>query len=228
MDKAGRVRLALVHSPLVGPATWRPVADVLTGLGHDVALPDLRAAAQSGDPHVFISAARAVVSADTDVVAGHSGAGFFLPSIAAVTAGPTLLVFVDAGIPPHEGSVTPGGDFIDQLRTVSVQGVLPRWSTWWGEGAMERLVPDRHLRAEIEAELVEVPLGFYERSIDLPAGWRDASARFLLLSESYRADAETARSLGWPMQELLGTHLDLANDPGEIARSILELCAGSV
>ena len=217
--------MTLVHSPLVGPSTWRPVAEVLGALGHQVSLPDLRAAAQSGSPHLFISAAQAAVSDDTDVIAGHSGAGFFLPSIAAVNANSTQLVFVDAGIPPAEGSTTPGGEFLDQLSALSVDRMLPRWSMWWADGAMERLVPDPHVRAEIEAELIEVPLAFYEDHVGLPAGWRDRRAGYLLLSEAYRSDMATAHLLSWPTWELLGGHLDLVNHPGAIARNILELCA---
>jgi hypothetical protein len=219
------MRIVLVHSPLVGPSAWRPVADVLSQLGHEVALPDLRAASGSGDPNRFIDAARAAVAPDTDVIAGHSGAGFFLPSIATVDANLARLMFVDAGIPPPDGSATPGGDFIGRLRDLSSGGRLPRWSQWWGDGAMERLVPDTRLRAEIEAELVEVPLGFYEQTVELPAGWRAAPAGLLLLSESYRADAATARSLGWPVIERLGAHLDVANHPAEIARMLLDLHA---
>ena len=219
------MRILLVHSPLVGPSTWARVAEVLTALGHEISVPDLRTAAKSGDPHVFIDAARDRVFAGTAVIAGHSGAGFFLPSIAAANSTSTQLLFVDAGIPPKRGSATPGGDFIDRLRPLSRDGILPRWSTWWGEGVMERLVPDSGVRARIEAELFEMPLEFYEQSVDLPDQWHDAPGRYLLLSESYGSDATTAISWGWPTQELLGGHLDLVNHPEEIARSMLKLCA---
>ena len=37
--------LVLVHSPLVGPATWDPVAKRLTGRGYEVSVPDLNARA---------------------------------------------------------------------------------------------------------------------------------------------------------------------------------------
>lgn len=217
--------ILLVHSPLVGPSTWAPVADALTALGHGVSVPDLRAAVKSGDPQMFIDAARERVSASTTVIAGHSGAGYFLPSIAAASSTSPQLLFVDAGIPPTRGSVTPSGDFIERLRTLSSDGLLPRWSTWWGEGVMERLVPDSGVRARLEAELVEVPLGFYEQSVDLPDLWHDAPSRYLLLSEGYRSEATTAISWGWPTRELLGAHLDLVNHPEMIARSMLELCA---
>jgi hypothetical protein len=222
---AGRMRILLVHSPLVGPSTWAPVAAVLAAVGQEVSVPDLRAAAKSGDPYMFIDAARAHVSADTAVIAGHSGAGFFLPSIATGSLTSPQLLFVDAGIPPTRGSATPGGDFIDRLRLLSGDGILPRWSTWWGEGVMERLVPDSLVRARIEAELVEVPLEFYEHSVDLPDWRRTAPSRYVLLSEGYRAEATTAISWGWPTRELLGAHLDLVNRPEVIARSMLELCA---
>lgn len=113
--------MLLVHSPLVGPSTWAPMAEVLTAPGHEVSVPDLRAAAKSGDPYAFIDAARAGVSAATAVIAGHSGAGFFLPSIAAGCSTSPQLLFVDAGIPPACGSATPGGDFLERLRA------LARW-----------------------------------------------------------------------------------------------------
>lgn len=90
---------------------------------------------------------------------------------------------------------------------------------------MERLVPDSGARARIEAEMVEVPLEFYEHSVDLPDGWRNAPSRYVLLSEGYRLDATTGISWGWPTRELLGAHLDLVNRPEVIARNMLELCA---
>lgn len=219
----GFVRITLVHSPLVGPTTWQPVATFLTALGHDVSLPDLREATQSGDPYAFIAAARSAVSADTDLIAGHSGAGFFLPMIAASAMSAARLVFVDAGIPPDGGPATAGGDFIDHLRGMSTGGSLPRWSTWWGAGVMEHLVPDTRLRSEIEAEVVEVPIGFYERDVDIPIDWRETPAGYLLLSESYRHDATNAHALGWPTRERIGGHLDIANFPEETARTILAL-----
>ena len=90
---------------------------------------------------------------------------------------------------------------------------------------MERLVPDWGVRARIEAELFEIPLEFYEQSVDLPDRWHDAPGRYLLLSEGYRSDATTAITWGWPTRELLGAHLDLVNHPEVIARSMPELCA---
>jgi pimeloyl-ACP methyl ester carboxylesterase len=218
------MRFVLVHSPLVGPTTWRWVADVLTSAGHDVAVPDLREAAMSGEPQSVIAAVRAAAGTGPATVVGHSGAGHFLPWVAEhLESPPGGIVFVDAGIPPCEGRATPSADFLDRLRSLAAGDMLPRWSTWWGTDVMEMLVLDGGRRAEIEAEMPEIPVAFYEAPISLPSGWCDTGGSFLLLSEAYRQDAKRAHSLGWPTIERLGSHLDIVNHPTAIARDLLEL-----
>lgn len=224
------MRFLLVHSPLVGPATWRWVADALAATGHDAVVPDLRMPARSGRPDGFVDAA--VAGAGTGAgplaVVGHSGAGFFLPSIASRLAPRArCMVFVDAGLPPATGPATAGGDFLGHLRSLAVDGMLPRWATWWGDDAMATLVPDSSRRAEIEVEMPEVPLAFYESPVDLPPGWGAAEGRFLLSSEPYRSDAERAAALGWMVTERPGGHLDIVTDPAGIARTLVELAAAT-
>jgi hypothetical protein len=120
------VRFLLVHSPVVGPSTWRWVADALDIAGHQASVPDLVPAAVTGDPAAFIHHAVAQCSPAADVViVGHSGAGAVLPAIAAgLPSGPRLLVFVDAGLPPCEGTFSVGGDFLGQLRELADDGLL--------------------------------------------------------------------------------------------------------
>ena len=76
------VKFVLIHGPPVGPATWQWVAEDLTSAGHDVVVPDLRQAAVSGHAAAVVTEAVAACPTDTDVVAGHSGAGILLPAIA--------------------------------------------------------------------------------------------------------------------------------------------------
>ena len=159
------------------------------------------------------------MTTDTGMVVGHSGAGFFLPSIAAAHAQTVRLVFVDAGMPPHEGTATANRDFIEQLRSMAVDGILPPWSSWWSDDVLTRLLPDPAQRLAIEAELPEVPLTFYETPIVIPDNWDEAPGGFVLLSESYRADLARAASLGWATVELGGGHLELVNRPDAIARA---------
>jgi hypothetical protein len=226
--QAVRVKCALFHSPLVGPATWWWVARSLEAAGHDVVVPDLRDAAVAGDPHGMIAAAAAAIPREwsTPVLVGHSGFGSLLPSVASQLGGRSpRALFVDAGLPPCEGSATASADFLDRLRSLAVDGVLPKWSTWWGEGVMQTLVPAVDRRVELEAEMPEVPLAFFESPIDVPWGWCETRGSFLLLSEAYRDDAERARALEWPTLERLGGHLDIANDPDPIARLLVELAS---
>ena len=46
--------MLLVHSPLVGPTTWRWVAAALAEAGHDAVVPDLRSSAMTGRPQAFV------------------------------------------------------------------------------------------------------------------------------------------------------------------------------
>jgi alpha-beta hydrolase superfamily lysophospholipase len=89
------------------------------------------------------------------VLVGHSGGGLLLPTIAAgLTVEVAALIFVDSFLPPAGGSVplAPPG-FIDKLRALATDGLLPRWSSWFGETAWRELVPDDRLRATLEAEM---------------------------------------------------------------------------
>jgi len=222
------VTFLLVHSPVVGPATWRWVGDALRAAGETVIVPDLVEAAISGDPMRFAArAASAASTGDEDVVVvGHSGAGCLLPRIAdLMSPRPRLIVFVDAGVPPCDGDVLVGGTFLGTLQSLAVDGRLPPWSRWWGDDAMERLVDVPERRAAIEAELPIAPLAFYETSIAMPFGWCGTPCAYVLLSPSYRDDAVTASVRGWPVVERLGRHLDMANDELSIASILIHLAA---
>lgn len=155
---------------------------------------------------------------------GHSGAGAVLPLIAAgLTSKPRRVVFVDAGVPPCEGTFRAGGDFLGSLRDLATNGVLPMWSQWWGEGVLQALVSDDQRRRQIEMELPRVPLTFYELPIDVPTGWCATECAYVLLSDAYRGDASRVTSLGWPVVERPGAHLDIVNDDEPIADILLDL-----
>ena len=219
------MRFVLVHGPPVGPATWRRVADALTSRGHSVVVPDLRRAALTGQPAAVVAHAVAECPTDTDVVVGHSGAGLSLPMIAdsfPPQARPRL-IFVDAVIPECEGESGLNPVVVDLLRTLAVDGVLPPWSAWLGEGVVERMIPEDDLRAEVEAELPELPMTLFEGALPVPPGWCEWQCGFLLLSEDMRDEAERARSLGWSVLEGVGNHLDVVNRAAEVAADLVRL-----
>jgi hypothetical protein len=191
-----------------------------------VIIPNLVPAASTGSPHAFAAAAvHAARSGEETAVVGHSGAGAVLPLIATQLKS-TLrqVVFVDASVPPCDGTFRAGGGFLSTLRDLAANGVLPPWSRWWGESVMEALVPDDQRRREIEQELPQVPLAFYDVSIEVPTDWCSADCAYVLLSDAYRADANRAALLGWPVIERQGGgHLDIVNDDEEIASILVDL-----
>jgi hypothetical protein len=68
-------RLLLVHSPLVGPASWDLIAPALTEPGRDVTIPDLSSTIAAGPPWCSRQAeliARAAAGQPA-VLVGHRG-----------------------------------------------------------------------------------------------------------------------------------------------------------
>ena len=77
--------------------------------------------------------------------------------------------------------------------------------------------------ANVEAELPEIPVSFYESEVAVPIGWCERPASYLLLSEAYRDDARIARDRGWRVAERAGGHLDIVNDAEAVARELIAL-----
>ena len=219
------MEFVLVHGPPVGPATWRWAAEELAAAGHGVVVPDLRRASLSGEQAAVVADVVAECRPDTDVIVGHSGAGLVLPSIAAALPphGRPRLVFVDAVIPECEGEAKLDPIVVDLLRAGAVDGILPPWSAWLGEGGVEQMIPDDELRAHVEAELPELPMALFEGGLPVPAGWCDWRCGYLLLSEDMRDEAERARSLGWSVLEDVGNHLDVVNRAADIADDLVRI-----
>jgi pimeloyl-ACP methyl ester carboxylesterase len=172
----GRI-FVLIHSPLVGPTTWSPLADALERRGRAAVVPSLLGVAEAPSPqwrHVPETVRAATADAGSPaVLVGHSAGGLLLPVIADTMPGDVdALVFVDSFLPPASGSLPLAGPgFIDQLRALATDGVLPPWSRWFGESEMRELVPDKGLHAALEAEMPRLPLSYFEASVPLPAGW---------------------------------------------------------
>ncbi|WP_431676883.1 alpha/beta hydrolase [Kitasatospora sp. KL5] len=222
---------ALVHSPSVGPATWRPVAGQLAAAGHRVHVPSLLHVAEGGPPYWprVVDAVRdglTGVPADVPVVlVVHSNAGLFLPVIRAGLDHPVAAsVFVDAALPARVGPtpVAPP-ERLDVLRTMAVDGRLPRWTDWWDEADVAPMFPDPQLRRTVTEEQPALPLSYYEQQIPVPVGWDDHPCSYLLFGSPYEDVAAEARDRGWRVAHLPGAHLHQIVDPAGTARLIVEL-----
>lgn len=215
---------------------WSRVARELERRGREAVVPALLGVARADSPqwrHVpEVVRAATAGTRNPIVLVGHSGAGPLLPTIAdALTADVAALVFVDSFLPPVSGSVrlAPPG-FMDQLRALAENGVLPPWSSWFGEDAMRELVPDDRLRSVLEDEMPRLPLSYFDADVPLPDGWDARPCAYLLLTdEPYAESAADARGRAWQVAEISGVkHLAMATEPIAIADALLDLERGIV
>ena len=198
----------LLYSPLVGPTTWRPVAERLRAAGHEAAVADPR-----------------TVEADGPVVlVPHSNAGLYAPGLSdrlEVTA----TIYVDAALAgdgPDIALAPPA--FVDHLRTLTdPDGVLPPWSQWWPQESLVGLFPDDATRATVEREQPRLPLAYFTRRIPVPAGWTTTPSAYLAFGDTYADELARARGYGWPVEVMAGRHLHQLHDPDGVTSAVLDL-----
>jgi hypothetical protein len=213
----------LVPSPLLGPATWRPVEAWLREHGHEAQAVDLgpqpRTAAGVLDTVVAAASDRAVV------LVPHSNAGLYAPNLATLVD-VRATVFVDAALPDPaaEGKDTPLAppaffDFLQQL--ADLEGVLPPWTRWWGDAA--DLFPDSSSRDAVEREQQRLPLAYFTSRLPVPVEWSKRPAAYLAFGETYAEERERATRAGWPTRTIAGGHLQLLHEPAAVGAAIREL-----
>lgn len=219
--------LVLVPSPLVGPRTWTDVARVLRGDGRTVHVADLRDVPTAPDP---ADEARRTLRSLLRVAAGpvvlvlHSNAGLYAPLLVeAASRDVEAVVLVDAGV-VGDGPTVPlaPARLLDHLAGLADEdGLLPPWSRWWPADALEQVLPDPRVRAEVEAELRPVPLGYLRGRVPVP-DVRVPTA-YLRLSAAYDDELRTASARGWPTASLDRGHLHQVVEPLAVTRAIQAL-----
>lgn len=218
-------RFFLIHSPLVGPTTWKWVSEELRGMNHEVAIPVMSSASINRGWEAVVEEVAAQVSGSGEAIfVAHSGAGPILPHIVAQSGSPaSSMVFVDAGVPSTTADTPLMPDaLLDELALNAVDGVLPPWSEWFGPGVMASLVPDSNQRSLVESELPRVPLSYLRGTVPPVQSWPTQSNGYVLLSDGYLNDAEEARRRGWSVLGLSGAHLDLITRASEVALAIVQ------
>ncbi len=216
------MRLLLLHPPLLSAAVWRRMGPILSAGGHSVSAPDLRPAA-AADWWRRAGDAAVAADPDADAVLAHSGAGVLAPVVLAGLPTARAVVLIDAVLPAAAGRTAVTPSMRAGVRALAVDGVLPPWTSWWGEDALRELVPDPSDRAALVAEAPQLPETFFDVDVPAPDGWEPAVCGYLQLSPAYDDVAQAARERGWRMASLPGQHLDLLSDPDPVARAVLAL-----
>jgi pimeloyl-ACP methyl ester carboxylesterase len=220
-----------LHSPLVGPSTWRAAAGELRARGERVALPDLRAVADAQPPFwrtiadISDGAAAELPADDPLVVCAHSNAGLFAPVVAAHLGRPVAgLIFVDALVPPDASEVAIASPaLLHDIERKASDGIVPQWTEWWPEEDVRALFPDQETRRRITAEVPRLSLAYYRDRVPVPPGWRRLPAAYVLFSEAYAELAEQAGGRGWPVRHLQGEHLHMLVDPSRVAATLCDI-----
>jgi len=221
--------LVLIHSPLVGPMTWRECATALRSIDRPTLVPSLAGVTDAEPPWIPKLADRVAEALRRDrpesrvALIVHSGAGALVPAIHAIL-GPLMsaAVFVDAVIP------RPGHSWFDtappalgrRLRELSQQGVLPPWNEWFPPESIASHVPDDALRARFLAEIPRLPLEYFEEVAPEVEGWDAIPCGYLRLSDAYEDIAAEAAARGWPLTHQPSDHLAMVTQPEAIAAAL--------
>jgi len=227
--------LVLLHSPLVGVASWGTLPEALGRAG-----PGAVAVAVGGDDRPPFArryvdeAVAGTLAADPPgplALVGHSGAG---PLLGAVGAGLAAAgrpaggyLFCDAGLPRDGATRLELLGAEDQEMAAAFRAELERGGRFpeWGDAALAPLVPDPAARAALIGSLRPRDLAFFTEPLPPAPGWPDAPCGFLRLSAAYDHWAAAAAARGWPTASLDAGHFHPLADPDEVAAALLGLLA---
>ncbi len=232
---AGPLAFVLVHSPLIGPVTWEPVAGELRGRDVVAVVPDLL---DDGLPPFWRQHARSVVRAIAEEVApglplvlvAHGGGGQLLGVLGPVLrdAGYEVAaeVLVDAGLPPGgQSRLAQLEDEAPQLARELQQALDDgdRLPTWTDEG-LQPLIADERWRRAVVDDVRHQPPGYWAEEIPTPLNWPDVPVGALVLSDDHPATERAAGAHGWPVRRIGGgNHFAVVADAGRVADELVRL-----
>ena len=219
----------LIHSPLVGPATWQPVADELRRRGLDAVVPTLESVEGTNVPywrqHVegVTGALRGVPADRPLILVAHSGGGMLLPAVRQVTDRPVAAyVFVDAMIPEDMKSrldLFGSPEAAERFRQGAKDGRLPVWT----DEDLREEIPDDSLRRRFVSELRPLPLAVYEEPIPVFKGWPDAPCGYLQFTPTYDIGKRRAEASGWSYARMDGGHFHMLADPKAVTDALIKM-----
>lgn len=216
-------RLVILPSPLLGAATYVPLAAALTARATTTTVAELPPGEFS--PSQVLACFRSqVADQDATVVLAHSNAGYFAPAVAFEHGLPTI--FMDAALPAvgeSETLLAPAAfaEFIDSLPLRD--GLLPPWPLWWERADIAGLFPDDQWLDLVIHEAPRLAPAYFTTPVPVPRGWEARRAAYLAFGETYAAELAFARSAGWVVRQEIGHHLSHLSEPDRVADLLLAL-----
>lgn len=212
----------LIPSPLLGPATWEPTAEALARRGRRAQVANLQGVARAAAPYwpAGVDAVARSAGGGPVVLVPHSNSGLFIPAVIDALGDQVRgVVFVDAALPG--AGYYAQRDFLTTL--VGADGLLPPWTSWWGDSDVAELFPNPEVRTRVEAEQARMPLAYYDHLPPAPDGWDRPPCAYIWFAEPYDTGAEQAAKHGWATKHVPGHHLYILVDPDAVAAAVLEL-----
>lgn len=215
--------VALLPSPLLGPAVWAPVAQVLHNRGWNTITCAVAAPVRTGQD--VVDAFLAQLPTDQQLVlVPHSNAGAYVPALV-MRRRVVAAVFVDAVLPPRRGDVPLAApEFLDFLRAkADDDGLLPVWTEWWDETDLTALFPDARTRARVAGEQRRVPVSYFEGTLPAAGVWDEIPGGYLAFGDTYARERDEARARGWPVRTVPAEHLHQLANPDQVAIELIDL-----
>jgi hypothetical protein len=219
-------RLVILPSPLLGTATYAPLAASLT----ERDTPTVAAPVSDGDvtPGRVLARFRAAVAEHgATVLVAHSNAGYYAPSVAADLDLP--VVFMDAALPTAGGFETllAPAAFAEFIETLPLrEGLLPPWPSWWDRADIVTLFPDEEWLDLVTREAPRLAPAYFTTPMPVPRGWEARPAAYLGFGDTYAAELAFAERAGWVVRRESGHHLTHLADPDHVAELLLDLLEG--
>jgi hypothetical protein len=213
--------LALLPSPLLGPAVWARVGAVLAERGWTITVPP--AFDRVGSFRDVLAHWELALPDDAQyVLVPHSNAGLYVPALGERRR-VLGTVFVDAALPSESGStlLAPPALYRMLAGLADADGLLPPWTRWWNDSELADLFPDAATATTVAAEQVRLPLSYFAERMPLTARWMQLPSAYLAFGDTYRRERHVAADHGWPVRTLPGAHLLMLTEPATVA-SVLD------
>lgn len=229
-------RWFLVPSPLLGPASWRDVAEVLDAGGHEtvIAAPPMTASTDVDHLSPWIADLLSIPAPGDglDVVAvGHSAACPRMPYVVdrLLAHGWPVSAFicVDGRFPDglaFTESEPTYGPMLDGL--IRPDDYLPPWPRWWGS-LVEGLLVDPIAREKVFCEARPVPRSFFDQPCPVPELPPNIARAFVAFGAGYLESCKRAEAAGWVTHRLIGDHLHQVVAPETVASTLVTIAAGT-
>lgn len=219
-------RLVILPSPLLGPATYEPLAASLASRGS----PTTVAWTPDGEvtPEQVLNAFRSAVAENgATALVAHSNAGYYAPAVAAERS--LAVVFMDAALPAEgvSGTLLAPAAFAEFIETLPVRdGLLPPWPSWWDRADIAALFPDEDWLDLVSREAPRLAPAYFTTPIPVPRGWEARPVAYLGFGDTYAAELAVAERAGWVVRRESGHHLAHLADPDHVAELLLDLLEG--